>query len=274
MAYYVRFAVGILGNISSLLRYAVPIITFRRVIKNKSTEEFSAVPYVVTLLNCLLYTWYGLPLISHGSDNILVVTVNGIGVVLCCFFLCIYLIFAPPMAKRSVARMCVAVLVFFGTLVAVSLFVFHDKRRRKMVVGTVAVVVSVAMYGSPLSVIRLVIRTKSVEFMPFFLSFFTFVSSGMWLLYGVLGQDIFIVVPNLLGLPLGVAQLVMYFVYRNKKCQSSLPNEKLDPETGLRLNGIPLDGTKPNITKLYVEECVEVNQLSNPNINKDEDHTP
>lgn len=38
--------------------YIFDRITFKRIIKNKSTEQFSGIPYVMTLLNCLLSAWY------------------------------------------------------------------------------------------------------------------------------------------------------------------------------------------------------------------------
>jgi hypothetical protein len=37
-----------------------------------------------------------------------------------------------------------------------------------------------------------VITTKSVEFMPFFLSFFLFLNGGVWATYAVLDRDIFL----------------------------------------------------------------------------------
>jgi len=40
-------------------------VTFKRVIANKSTEKFSGVPYPMTLLNCLLSTWY----LSHSEST-------------------------------------------------------------------------------------------------------------------------------------------------------------------------------------------------------------
>ncbi|KAF4348728.1 hypothetical protein F8388_002704 [Cannabis sativa] len=40
-------------------------------------EQYSAVPYLATLINCLVWTLYGLPFIHPGS--ILVVTINGSG---------------------------------------------------------------------------------------------------------------------------------------------------------------------------------------------------
>ena len=44
---------------------------------------------------------------------------------------------------------------------------------------------------------RLVIRTKSVEFMPFTLSFFLTLSAIMWLFYGALLKDVYIAVRDL-----------------------------------------------------------------------------
>jgi uncharacterized protein with PQ loop repeat len=44
---------------------------------------------------------------------------------------------------------------------------------------------------------RQVMKTKSVEYMPFYLSFFSFAASTLWLLYGLLGRDLFLAVLQL-----------------------------------------------------------------------------
>lgn len=76
-------------------------VTFRRVIKKKSTEEFSCIPYIIALLNCLLYTWYGLPVVSSKWENFPVVTVNGVGIILELAYVLIYFWYATPKGKAS-----------------------------------------------------------------------------------------------------------------------------------------------------------------------------
>jgi len=79
-------------------------LTFRRVIKKGNVEEFSCVPYILALFNCLLYTWYGLPVVSSGWENMTVSTINGLGILLEIAFISIYVWFAPREKKASDQR--------------------------------------------------------------------------------------------------------------------------------------------------------------------------
>ncbi|GFZ04631.1 nodulin MtN3 family protein [Actinidia rufa] len=73
---------------------------------------------------------------------------------------------------------------------------------------------------------RLVIRTKSVEYMPFALSFFLTLCAIMWFFYGFLIKDFYIATPNILGFVFGIAQMVLYMIYKENKNQV-LPEVKL-----------------------------------------------
>ncbi|KAL6320584.1 hypothetical protein AAG906_008584 [Vitis piasezkii] len=211
-----HLAIGVMGNAASLLLYTAPILTFARVMRKKSTEEFSCIPYIIALLNCLLYTWYGLPVVSYRWENFPVVTINGLGILLEFSFILIYFWFTSPRGKIKVVGTVVPVVTVFCITAIISSFVLHDHHHRKMFVGSVGLVASVAMYGSPLVVVRQVILTKSVEFMPFYLSLFSFLTSFLWMAYGLLGHDLLLASPNLVGSPLGILQLVLYCKYRKR----------------------------------------------------------
>jgi len=52
----------------------------------------------------------------------------------------------------KVAMTAIPVVLIFCIIAAVSAFVFHDHRHRKLLVGSIGLVISVTLYGSPLVV--------------------------------------------------------------------------------------------------------------------------
>ncbi|MCD9640236.1 Bidirectional sugar transporter sweet1 [Datura stramonium] len=227
LVHTIHFVLGIIGNAATLFLFLVPTFTFKRIIKNKSTEQFSGIPYVMTFLNCLLSAWYGLPFVT--SDNILIATINGAGAAIELIYVLIFFFYAPNKQKGKILAMFVLVVSAFTGAAVISVLAFHGKNR-KLFCGTAATVFSIVMYGSPLSIIRLVIRTKSVEYMPFFLSFAVVVSCTCWFVYAMLGMDPFIGTSTGVGLGLGLVQLILYFIY----CDKSVLNRKTcaDDEMG------------------------------------------
>ncbi|XP_057723461.1 bidirectional sugar transporter N3-like [Arachis stenosperma] len=83
------------------------------------------------------------------------------------------------------------------------------------VLGWICFSISVTVFAAPLSIVAHVIRTKSVQFMPFNLSFFLTLSAVMWFAYGLFLSDICIALPKVLDFALGVLQMLLYAIYRN-----------------------------------------------------------
>ncbi|KAF7126852.1 hypothetical protein RHSIM_Rhsim11G0077500 [Rhododendron simsii] len=221
---------GVFGNINGLLLFLAPTITFVRIIKNKSTEEFPGFPYVMTLLNCLLSAWYGMPFVSE--HNMLVSTINGTGTVIESIYVLIFLVYAPKKDKGKILGLLTFVLSVFASVAFISSFALHGNSRT-LFSGFAASIFSIIMYASPLSVMRTVIKTKSVEYMPFLLSLFVFLCGTSWFIYGLLGNDPFIAVPNGFGCGLGAVQLILYAIYRDKKGETKEENDNGSLEMGL-----------------------------------------
>ncbi|KAF9620602.1 hypothetical protein IFM89_013628 [Coptis chinensis] len=203
-------AAGIAGNLFAFVLFVSPIHTFRRILTNRSTEQFSGLPYVYSLLNCLICLWYGMPIVSHGV--ILVATVNSIGAVFQLVYVILFIVYAEKAKKVKMTGFLLAVFGVFAIIVVVSLKVL-DHHMRQMFVGCLSVVSLISMFASPLFIIKLVIRTRSIEFMPFYLSLSTFLMSISFFVYGVLKEDGFIFVPNGIGTLLGVVQLALFGFY-------------------------------------------------------------
>ncbi|KAG6786077.1 hypothetical protein POTOM_007670 [Populus tomentosa] len=269
---------GNLGNATALFLFLAPTITFRRIIRSKSTELFSGIPYVMTMLNCLLSAWcglfsplqllvfssncavlrflqqysglalegYGMPFVS--KNNILVSTINGTGAAIEVIYVLTFIIYAPKKEKAKFIGLLTLVLTTFAGVALVSLVVLQGKSR-EIFCGFAAAIFSIIMYGSPLSIMRTVIKTKSVEYMPFFLSLFVFLCGTSWFVFGLLGGDLFVSVPNGVGGGLGALQLILYFIYRNNKGEAKKPGAAL-----------PVHSMQMGIAKLHQQKELAANE--------------
>ncbi|XP_016513545.1 bidirectional sugar transporter SWEET17-like isoform X1 [Nicotiana tabacum] len=209
----VALVIGVIGNIISVLMFLSPVGTFIRIVKNQSTEEFDSLPYICTLLSSSLWTYYGI--IKPGS--FLVSTTNGFGVAVEIIYVSLFLLFAPPKMRLKTAVLVVVLnVVFSATAILLAHFGSHGEMRID-VIGFLCSALNIVMYSSPLSVVKTVVTTKSVEYMPFLLSLFFFLNGGVWTLYALLVRDWFLGVPNGIGCLLGTAQLVIYAIYRKGK---------------------------------------------------------
>ncbi|GMI79347.1 hypothetical protein HRI_001604000 [Hibiscus trionum] len=238
------FIIGIIGNVISILVFASPIKTFWWVIKKKSTQNYKGVPYITTLLSTSLWTFYGI----INPDGLLVMTVNGAGAIFQLTYVILFLIYAPKDKKVKTAKLVAVLDVgFLGAVIAVTLLAIHGNMRLTFV-GILCAALTIGMYASPLSAMRTVVRTKSVEYMPFLLSFFLFLNAGVWSAYAVLVKDIYIGVPNAIGFILGSAQLILYVMYKNKSVPSK-PDEAMEEEGSAHLmkGGIQMHSLEENL---------------------------
>ncbi|KAL6185993.1 hypothetical protein ACLB2K_042115 [Fragaria x ananassa] len=229
------FYVGVIGNLISVLMFLAPvyehhylnlssksqatsIYTFARIVKNRSTEEFTSLPYVCTFLNSFLWTYYGI--IKPGAY--LVSTVNGFGVLAEIVYISLFLTYATANKRaNTVIWISILDLGFPAAAILVTWLALKGDTRISAI-GFLGAGLNIIMYASPLAAMRTiynwckktVVTTKSVEYMPFWLSFFFFLNGGVWLFYAWLEQDYFLGVPNGMGFLLGAVQLVLFLIYK------------------------------------------------------------
>uniref|UniRef100_A0A0R0JI46 Sugar efflux transporter SWEET15 n=1 Tax=Glycine max TaxID=3847 RepID=A0A0R0JI46_SOYBN len=177
---HLSFAFGVLGNIASFVCFLAPLPTFYRVCKKKSTEGFQSIPYVAALFSAMLWIFYAY--VKTGET--LLITINAFGCVIETIYLAVFITYCPKKARMSTLRMIV--LLNFGgfcTIVLLTHLLAKGEEARVKLLGWICVVFATSVFAAPLSIIRVVIRTKSVEFLPFPLSLLLLISAIMWLLY-------------------------------------------------------------------------------------------
>lgn len=209
-----RNVVGVIGNVISGFLFASPMPTFTQIFKKKSVEQFKPDPYLATTMNCMLWVFYGLPFVHPKS--ILVVTTNGIGLSIEILYLIIFFTYADKKGRLKVLRWVAVEVAFMAIVAVITILCFHTTQRRTLFVGILCVIFCLGMYASPLTIMGKVIKTKSVKYMPFWLSVGNFTNGVIWTVYAFLPLDPWILIPNGLGAISGAAQLVLYACYYKK----------------------------------------------------------
>ena len=121
-----------------------------KICKKKSVEQFSAIPYLATLLNCMLWVVYGLPLVHPHS--ILVITINGAGLVIELTYVLLFLLYSQGRTRLRVLVIFLAEVAFVAVVAIVVLATAHTYDRRSLIVGSLCVFFGTMMYVAPLSV--------------------------------------------------------------------------------------------------------------------------
>ncbi|KAK7353765.1 hypothetical protein VNO80_19217 [Phaseolus coccineus] len=208
------FIFGLLGNIISFMVFLAPLPTFYKIYKKKSTEGFQSLPYIVALFSSMLWIYYAL---VKREGTLLLITINSFGCLIETIYLAIFLLYAANKTRLSTIKIILLLNVFgFGAMLLLTLFLTKGSERIS-VIGWISLVFNISVFAAPLGIMKRVIKTKSVEFMPLSLSFFLTLNAIMWFFYGLLLNDYYIALPNTLGFLFGIIQMVMYLIYRNAK---------------------------------------------------------
>ncbi|KMZ63632.1 hypothetical protein ZOSMA_3G01130 [Zostera marina] len=231
------FATGLCGNTISFLVFLAPVIY-----KKKSTESFDSVPYVVALFSATLWFYFALL-----TNDVLLMSINSIGCVVEGIYLGIFLTYASKKPKVFTIKLVVFMnLCLFGSLLFTTMM-FCEGKRRVTIVGWIGSIFAFTVFLSPLSVIRLVIKTESVEYMPFTLSLFLTLSAVAWFCYGFLQHNYYIALPNVLGFLFGITQMGLFAVYMKKEKHHRRSAD-------LKLPQVSMDVVKPDQSERSLEK--------------------
>ncbi|GLT38070.1 hypothetical protein SLA2020_123400 [Shorea laevis] len=262
------FAFGILGNIISILVFLAPVPTFYRIYKKKSTESFQSLPYQVALFSCMLWLYYSL--LKGMSSAFLLVTINSFGCVVETIYLTMFFSYASRKSRISAMKLFAFMNVgLFSLILILTHFAIRSAPARISVLGWICVSISVSVFAAPLSIVVRVIRTKSVEFMPFNLSFFLTLSAIFWFGYGMFKKDLCVALPNVGGFILGMLQMLLYAIYRNSK---GVIDEKKLPEKTKNVTMVTtIVPDEAYVVDIHVEEDANENEKAEETVEKKEE---
>ena len=199
---------GWVGNALALYFYIAPIVPFVKVIKGEMTwKQSPGVLLLCSFLNCILWSDYGLI-----TNQFLLYLANGLGGTITLIYITIFLI---HVADRKVLLSLFYNFFLICCIVEIY-FVFYYLVPFK-VTGVIANVFNVLMYAAPGEKIYQICKGASYQLIPIWSTIGGTACSTSWMCYGIYQKDIYVVIPNALGVLASIVQIVIFVIYRRKQ---------------------------------------------------------
>lgn len=201
--------------IASVGLYFAPMPTIKEITSAGTVGNMPLLPYSSMLSNAFLWTTYGLMKMEPT-----IWSCNSVGIFVAAYY-CVQfaknlpkhkgssvLEISTPTLPGSVRQHLQAVsAVIVGALL---LAIFKPFANTANLLGNVAVLFCVLMFASPLSVIKVVLETKSAKAIPLPFTVVSVLNCLMWTVFGWFEmKDVNVYLPNILGLISGLVQLAL-----------------------------------------------------------------
>jgi solute carrier family 50 protein (sugar transporter) len=171
--------------------------------RRKSTHEISGFPFVMGFLGGTFWLRYGLLKL-----DLTMITVNAVGVSLMFLYLIFYIFYSEK--KTFIVSQTVAVFTIIGAML-IAVQVYGNDVLSPL--GFVSMTFNIVNFGAPLAGVRVVLRKKCCDTLPLPLCTANLLVSSQWCLYGILVNDIYIIVPNGIGIILALIQLFLFLIF-------------------------------------------------------------
>ncbi|XP_055300779.1 sugar transporter SWEET1-like [Sitodiplosis mosellana] len=190
------------------------VVVCNSIRKQKSTNGFSVVPFLIGTVISLLVARFGLIL----NDPTIVKVQLG-GFALSIGYLCFFLWYTNNAKDRTSAWTKIG---YAGALVAaIYAYTFvENPKNLKARYGLILTVLILCLIGSPLLRLGEIIRTKSTAGLPFPMICTGTLISFLWLLHGIVTRETFSTVLNVVIFSINVFQLSLFVIFPSKSTKS------------------------------------------------------
>jgi solute carrier family 50 protein (sugar transporter) len=235
MASFVKLC-GQGGPLASAGLYLAPIPTIRQISSSGTVGNLPLLPYSSMAGNTFIWFVYGLL-----KKEVGIWSSNVFGFVLAIYYCFIFvrnlrkdgkvgylLDIATPTLPGSVKQHLQAVAVVIISILTLAMFKPFGKSSENLI-GNIGVTICVIMFASPLSVMKVVVQTKSAKSIPLPFTLLTTLNCFMWTVFGWFAMnDVNVYLPNVLGLTSGIVQIVLKLIYGSNDSLPAKTNSSSD----------------------------------------------
>ena len=186
--------------------YISHIILFTNLFKrNLNYDKESTFIILASYLNCFCWYIYGDMILSAQIK-----ICNLIGVI---SSLCLILInLVEEIIKNTIVAILNILIITTGTYVLYQCLrlIIDDEP----IIGKICNATSIIVFLSPFQLIYRVLIEKNYNLIPIYAAYILFFSSCCWVSYGSKIKNIYVIIPNVIGIILSIAQIYVYTSYK------------------------------------------------------------
>ncbi|XP_043477247.1 sugar transporter SWEET1 [Leptopilina heterotoma] len=197
------------ASFCTILQFLAGILVCRRFIKNGTTGDTSGLAFISCFMSCSNWLCYGL--LIHDS---FIVLVNVFGATLQLFYVITFMLYSVK--KSTILKQLIGSITFV-TFVFTYSMLEPNRALAAQRIGFLSCSTTIFFFASPLTMLAYVIRIKSAESLPFPIIISSLICCCQWFAYGCIQKDLFIQLPNFLGIALSMFQVSLFFIYPGKK---------------------------------------------------------
>ena len=206
-----------LAPYATVVVYAAPFPTVQQIRRDKAVGSLPLLPYSSMAASAFIWTVYGFLKREPKVWSCCLV-----GVALGLYYVSNFIAHSPKEHSHHLHGVVLTVLT--------SIYVTKWHPAPDELIGLGAVLLSIAMFASPLSALKHVITSKSAKSIPLPFTLASLLNCYLWSVAGLFKmQDANLYVPNLLGLAFSLAQASLKLYYGDG------PKEHEDPSVELQL---------------------------------------
>jgi len=197
-------------------------IVCRDIYKKKSTKGTSAIPFIGGVVMGIITLKYGFLL----SDDT-IINVNVVAIVLNTIYSVFYYQYAQNKYEEVLKPLA------FGVGLAAFVLGYAAVESNENIefrFGIILTLLLLGLLGAPLASLPEIVAKKDASSIPFPITFMGAIVTFLWFTYGIILQNNFMIVQNLVGFILCMVQLVLLFWYPGDNSSSEVQSKKKSPK--------------------------------------------
>lgn len=208
-----------------------PYESIKKIRSDKNTGDFDAAPLVSIAFGCVQWSFYGIFawLVTGKAGFLIVVYANAFGAFVGIFYVVSYHTYCQCQKTRSKLFQYYQMVGNLIIIQACAIWSF-SLERALLFCGAIASMSTIVSALAPWTAVPTVISTRSSDRMPVPLLAASLVSSGLWCVCGLVLWDVWIMVPNIVGMLSNVLLVVIALMYQSWASTQLVSKEEEKPK--------------------------------------------